>query len=114
MKNYSAKLSKKEWETVFSAIELLGNVKKDLWTDDQKQKRKIIEEHRNLLDKILRQVNEEWLSNTAKNVLVWDNSCQMDMRNLDTVMYVELRNEVYQTHDIQRMAKIQHSCKTKY
>ena len=59
MKNYSAKLSKKEWETVFSAIELLGNVKKDLWTDDQKQKRKIIEEHRNLLDKILRQVDEE-------------------------------------------------------
>ena len=59
MKNYSVKLSKKEWKTVFSAIELLGNVKKDLWSDDQKQKRKIIEEHRNLIEKILRQVDEE-------------------------------------------------------
>lgn len=59
MKNYSAKLSKKEWKTVISAIELLGNVKKDLWSDDQKQKRKIIEEHRNLIEKILRQVEKE-------------------------------------------------------
>lgn len=59
MKNYSAKLSKKEWKTVISSIELLGNVKKDLWSDDQKQKRKIIEEHRNLIEKILRQVEKE-------------------------------------------------------
>lgn len=64
MKNYSVKLSKKEWKTVFSAIELLGNVKKDLWSDNyfqnhQEQKRKIIEEHRNLIEKILRQVDEE-------------------------------------------------------
>jgi len=33
----------------------------------------------------------------------------MDMRNLDTVMYVELRNEVYQTHDIKGMAEIQNT-----